>query len=70
MIWNQIRRPVLLIRGDESHARDPEQDGTASAFHGYRSVLIRGAGHWVHHDRLQEFLAELLPFLTEEPESY
>ncbi len=62
-IWNQIRCPVLLIRGSESHAKDPEQDGKASAFHQYRSVLIRGAGHWVHHDQLQPFLDELLPFL-------
>ena len=65
VIWNQIRRPVLLIRGDESHARDPEKDGTCSAFHDYRSVLIGGAGHWVHHDQLDAFLAELLPFLDE-----
>jgi pimeloyl-ACP methyl ester carboxylesterase len=62
-IWNQIRCPVLLIRGDESWARDPETDGTASAFHDYRSVLIKGAGHWVHHDQLDDFMAELLPFL-------
>ena len=62
-IWNQIRCPVLLVRGDESHARDPEEDGTASAFHTYRSVLIRGAGHWVHHDQFDAFMAELLPFL-------
>ena len=64
-IWNQIRCPVLLIRGDESHARNPEEDGTASAFHNYRSVLIREAGHWVHHDQLDAFMAELLPFLRE-----
>ena len=63
-IWNQIRCPVLLVRGDESkQARDPEEDGTASAFHTYRSVLIRGAGHWVHHDQLDAFMDELLPFL-------
>lgn len=62
-IWNQIQCPVLLIRGDESSARDPEEDGTASAFHDYRSVLIREAGHWVHHDQLDAFMAELLPFL-------
>jgi len=62
-IWNQIRSPVLLVRGDESHARDPEEDGSASAFHDYRSVLIREAGHWVHHDQLDAFMGELLPFL-------
>ncbi len=62
-IWNQIRQPILLIRGDESWATDPEQDGRASAFHNYRSVVIAGAGHWVHHDQLGAFLAELWPFL-------
>ncbi|MGH2584864.1 MAG: alpha/beta fold hydrolase [Dehalococcoidia bacterium] len=67
-IWNQIRCPVLLVRGDESFARDPEQDGTASAFHDYRSVLIRDAGHWVHHDQLDAFMAELTPFLREQGE--
>jgi pimeloyl-ACP methyl ester carboxylesterase len=62
-IWNQIRCPVLLVRGDESGANDPEEEGKATAFHVYRSVLVRGAGHWVHHDRLDAFMDELLPFL-------
>lgn len=64
-LWNQIRCPVLLIRGDESRAPDPEEDGQASAFHTYRSVLIRGAGHWVHHDQTEAFLAVLREFLAE-----
>jgi pimeloyl-ACP methyl ester carboxylesterase len=64
-LWNQIRVPVLLVRGDEGRAPDPEQDDRASAFHTYRSVLIHGAGHWVHHDQLDAFMAELIPFLTE-----
>jgi pimeloyl-ACP methyl ester carboxylesterase len=62
-IWNQIRCPVLLIRGDESWARDPEEDGRASAFHDYRSVLIENAGHWVHHDQLDAFLTVVRQFL-------
>ena len=64
-LWNQIRCPVLLIRGDESRAPDPEQDGKASAFHVYRSVLIQGAGHWVHHDQLESFLTVLREFLAD-----
>jgi len=64
-IWNQIRVPVLLIRGDESRAADPEKDDKASAFHIYRSIQIANAGHWVHHDQLDAFMAELLPFLVE-----
>jgi len=64
-IWNQIRCPVLLVRGSESWAQDPEQDGKASAFHYYRSVLIEHAGHWVHHDQLERFLDVVQAFLRE-----
>jgi pimeloyl-ACP methyl ester carboxylesterase len=64
-IWNQIRCPTLLIRGSESWASDPEQDGKATAFHNYRSVLVKDAGHWVHHDQLDVFMNVLLDFLRE-----
>jgi len=62
-IWNQIRCPVLLIRGSESWATDPEEDGKASAFHDYRTELVGDAGHWVHHDQLDAFLRILADFL-------
>ena len=65
-IWNQIRCPVLLVRGDESWAGDPEKDGRASAFHDYCSVTIKDAGHWVHHDRLDEFLRVSKEFLAQD----
>jgi pimeloyl-ACP methyl ester carboxylesterase len=65
-IWNQIRCPVLLIRGSESWAPDPEADGKASAFHDYRTVLVKDAGHWVHHDQLEKFMETVWSFLREE----
>ena len=64
-IWNQIRCPTLLIRGSESWASDPEQDGKATAFHSYRSVLVKDAGHWVHHDQLDAFMQVVWDFLRE-----
>ena len=64
-IWNQIRCPVLLIRGSESWASDPEADGKASAFHQYRTELIKDAGHWVHHDQLDMFMEIVNDFLAE-----
>lgn len=64
-IWNQISCPVLLVRGDESWAGDPEEDGRASAFHDYRSIVIKNAGHWVHHDQLDEFIKVARAFLAE-----
>ena len=64
-IWNQIRCPMLLIRGSESWAADPEQDGKATAFHDYQSVMITDAGHWVHHDQLEPFMKVVWGFLNE-----
>ena len=63
-IWGRIASPCLLVRGDESPwAGEPERDGRLRAFHDARSVMIPGAGHWVHHDRLAEFLGVVRGFL-------
>ena len=64
-IWARISCPVLLIRGSESWASDPEKDGRIEPFQKVRSVSIDGAGHWVHHDRLDEFLRIVRAFLNE-----
>ncbi len=65
-IWNQIPCPVLLVRGQESWASDPEKDSRASAFRDYRAVAVPDAGHWVHHDQLDRFLAVVEEFLAAE----
>lgn len=54
-IWSQITCPVLLVRGTESWASDPEKDGRATAFHDCKAINIEKAGHWVHHDQLEWF---------------
>jgi len=64
-IAGKITCPLLLFRGMESWAPDPEADGRAKAFQNYRLINVPGAGHWVHHDRLDIFLAETLKFLEE-----
>ena len=61
--WSQITCPVLLLRGAESWASDPEKDGRATAFRDYKLVNIDQAGHWVHHDQLDEFLRVVRDFL-------
>jgi pimeloyl-ACP methyl ester carboxylesterase len=63
-IWNQIRCPVMLVRGSESWASDPEADGKASAFHDCETVLVKDAGHWVHHDQLDTFMGHVERFLA------
>ncbi len=62
-IWARIRSPVLLIKGAESWAQDPEKDGRARVIADRRSVIIEGAGHWVHHDQLERFLEVVREFL-------
>jgi pimeloyl-ACP methyl ester carboxylesterase len=61
-LWGRIRCPVLLIRGSESWASDPEEDGRMEPFRDARSIRVEGAGHWVHHDRLDEFLRVVRAF--------
>jgi pimeloyl-ACP methyl ester carboxylesterase len=51
------------VRGSESWAPDPEADGRAKAFRDARILTVPGAGHWVHHDRLAEFLGAVREFL-------
>lgn len=64
-LWSRIRAPVLLIKGTESWAPDPEKSGRAAAIQNYQSVIIRDAGHWVHHDQLDRFLDVVEEFLKE-----
>jgi len=59
----RISCPVLLVRGTESWASDPEQDGRIAPFQDARVVNVDGAGHWVHHDQLTTFLTMTRNFL-------
>jgi pimeloyl-ACP methyl ester carboxylesterase len=63
-IWSRIQAPVLLIKGRESWAPDPEKSGRAAAIPNYRSVIIQDAAHWVHHDQLDRFLEVIMEFLA------
>jgi pimeloyl-ACP methyl ester carboxylesterase len=61
----RITCPTLLIRGTESDTPDPKDSGLLARFRNARSVAIEGAGHWVHHDQLAEFLEHTRAFLAE-----
>jgi pimeloyl-ACP methyl ester carboxylesterase len=65
-LWGRITCPMLLVRGLQSWAGDPEADGRMSAFQNARAVGIDDAEHWVHHDQLDEFLRVTREFLAEE----
>jgi pimeloyl-ACP methyl ester carboxylesterase len=63
-LWSQIACPTLLVRGTESWASDPVADGRAQHFRDAEVAAIEGAGHWVHHDKLDEFLELTNDFLA------
>jgi len=61
--WSRITCPVLLCLGADSWASNPVQDGRAAHFQDTRLVEFANAGHWLHHDRFDGFIAELRAFL-------
>ena len=64
-LWARIECPTLLVYGTESWASNPAADGRLAAFRTASVVRIEGAGHWVHHDKLEVFLDHVIKFLTE-----
>jgi pimeloyl-ACP methyl ester carboxylesterase len=62
-LWSRITCPTLLMWGDESFLSDPEAAGLLAHFKHADLVKLSGAGHWLHHDRLDEVLASLQQFL-------
>ena len=60
-----IKCPTLLIRGTESWASDPEKDGRLEHFSNASVANIENAGHWAHHDQLDEFMQISRTFLSQ-----
>ena len=48
----------------ESWASDPLKDGRAKHIKNVEVANIEKAGHWVHHDQLDEFLSVVRAFLA------
>lgn len=63
-LFERISCPTLMIYGKESFVPDPTGTPALEAFQNARVVNFEGAGHWVQHDRLDDFLAELRAFLA------
>lgn len=64
-LWGRITCPTLLIYGAESWASNPAADGRLAAFANARVEMFDRAGHWVHHDRTDDFIACTRAFLRE-----
>jgi pimeloyl-ACP methyl ester carboxylesterase len=59
----RIACPTLLLRAGDSIAPDPAVNGILKNFRNAEQKVIAGAGHWVHHDKLDVVVAELRSFL-------
>jgi len=64
LLWSRIACPTLLMYGKESRAGNPSEDGRAAHFRHATVIGVDGAGHWLHHDRLEEFLRIVRHFLA------
>lgn len=62
-LWGAITCPVLLLYGANSWASNPELDGRADIFRNHHTVEFENAGHWLHHDQFDRFMAEVRAFL-------
>lgn len=62
-LWAAITCPTLLFYGANSWASNPGRDGRLAHFKTARVVEIEEAGHWLHHDQFNRFMAELKNFL-------
>jgi len=63
LLWSQITCPTLLVYGNESFASNPLEDGRAKHFRNAEVVTFDKAGHWVHHDQFDGFMAKAGAFI-------
>jgi len=63
-LWRAIACPLLCIYGSESEASNPLTDGRAQHLARAEFTSISGAGHWVHHDRLDAIVEHCDRFLS------
>lgn len=62
-LWGAITCPTLLLYGADSWASNPARDGRATHFPAAHVVEYEQAAHWLHHDQLDRFVADLDRFL-------
>lgn len=62
-IWGRIACPTWLVHGADSWAKHPDEGGRSACFKDARVTSYARAGHWIHHDRFEAFVADLDAFL-------
>jgi pimeloyl-ACP methyl ester carboxylesterase len=62
-LYSRIACPTLLLYGKESWSGNPAEDGRLEPFRHASVIGFDRAGHWLHHDRLDDFLRVIREFL-------
>lgn len=62
--WQEITAPTLLCWGPESWNTNPDEDGNATFFSDAQTITFNNAGHWLHHDQLEDFVKEVKKILA------
>ena len=62
-LWSQITCPTLLVGGRDSWHQDPTITGRIKFFKNVKVKIFDKAGHWVHHDRREDFIELVNDFL-------
>jgi pimeloyl-ACP methyl ester carboxylesterase len=62
-LWQAISCPMLLLYGEKSWASNPEKDGRLEHFPTAKVIEYEDAGHWLHHDQFDRFMADVKAFL-------
>lgn len=61
--WREITAPTLICWGPQSWTTNPATDGRSLHFPDHKNETFENAGHWIHHDQLDAFVAALNDFL-------
>ncbi|HEX5806325.1 MAG TPA: alpha/beta hydrolase, partial [Macromonas sp.] len=63
-LWSRITCPIKLVYGKDSWATDPRGDDRFGLLQNASIEVYERAGHWVHHDRLEDFIPMAQQFLA------
>lgn len=63
-LWQAITCPILMLWGKNSFAQSPSTDGRIEHFPTARLIEYEDAGHWLHHDQFDRFMADVKAFLA------
>ncbi|MET0252190.1 MAG: alpha/beta hydrolase, partial [Novosphingobium sp.] len=62
-MWQAITAPTLMLYGSDSFAVSPMKDGRIAHFPTAQLIEFENAGHWLHHDQFDRFIATVREFL-------